>query len=275
LQYDNFCSLFLASKPGKKAMSYAAVMVYFDASAQAQARLRLAAGLADRFQAALIGVAGLPNLPPYSANATDALAAIERKFRDAAKPCKDVEWRGGPVWASILIAQEARAADLVVVGPVPDARDLSNAHHPGAIILAAGRPVLFVPDGVDSLAARRVVVAWKDSRESRRAIRDALPFLREAERITIVEVSEQAAPGRTSIDDVADYLKRHKVVVTTKTYLTTKKSVADEILRFTREENADLVVAGGYGRTLLGEWIFGGVTRDLIAHAPVCCLFSH
>jgi nucleotide-binding universal stress UspA family protein len=91
----------------------------------------------------------------------------------------------------------------------------------------------------------------------------------------IVEVSEHAAPGRTSIDDVAGYLLRHKVIVTTKTYLTTKKSVADEILRFTREENADLVVAGGYGRTLLGEWIFGGVTRDLLAHAPVCCLFSH
>jgi nucleotide-binding universal stress UspA family protein len=256
-------------------MSYAALMVYFDASAQAQARLRLAAGLADRFQAALIGVAGLPNLPPYSANAMDALAAIERKFRDAAKPCRNVEWRGGPVWASILIAQEARAADLVIVGPVSDARDLSNAHHPGTIIIGAGRPVLFVPDGVDSLAARRVVVAWKDSRESRRANRDALPFLREAERVMIVEVSEQAAPGRTSIDDVADYLKRHKVIVTTKSYLTTKKSVADEILRFSREENADLVVAGGYGRTLLGEWIFGGVTRDLLTHAPVCCLFSH
>jgi nucleotide-binding universal stress UspA family protein len=256
-------------------MSYAALMVYFDASPQAQARLRLAAGLADRFRAALIGVAGLPYLPAYSADVTNALADIESKFRDAAKPRTDVAWRGGPVWASVLVAQEARAADLVVIGPAPDARDLSNAHHPGAIILGAGRPVLFVPEGIESLAARRVVVAWKDSRESRRAVRDALPFLRDAERVTIVEASEQATPGRTSIDDVADYLQRHKVIVATKTYLTTKKSVADEILRFAREESADLIVAGGYGRTLLGEWIFGGVTRDLLAHAPLCCLFSH
>jgi nucleotide-binding universal stress UspA family protein len=256
-------------------MSYAALMVYFDASAQSQARLRLAGGLADRFHAALIGIVGLPNLPTNFANATDALANIERKFRDAAKPHKDVEWRGGPVWASTLIAQEARAADLVVAGPIPDARDLSNAHHPGAVILCAGRPVLYVPEGLDSLAARRIVVAWKDTRESRRAVRDALPFLRDAERVTIVEASEHAARGRTSIDDVADYLKRHKVIVATKTYLTTKKSVADEILRFAREESADLIVAGGYGHTLLGEWIFGGVTRDLLAHAPVCCLFSH
>jgi nucleotide-binding universal stress UspA family protein len=256
-------------------MSYAALMVYFDASPQAQARLRLAAGLADRFRAVLIGIAGLPYLPAYCADVTNALADIERKFRDAAKPRMDVAWRGAPVWASVLVAQEARAADLVVIGPAPDAHDLSNAHHPGAIILGAGRPVLFVPDGIEALAARRVVVAWKDSRESRRAIRDALPFLREAERVMIVAIGEQAAQSRTSIDDVADYLLRHQVKAGAKTCLTTKKSVADEILRCAHDDGADLIVAGGYGRTVMGEWIFGGVTRDLLAHSSLCCLFSH
>jgi nucleotide-binding universal stress UspA family protein len=256
-------------------MSYAALMVYFDASPQAQARLRLAAGLADRVGAALIGIAGLPFLPAYAADVTTALADIEMKFRDAAKPRTDVAWRGGQVWASVLVAQEARAADLVIIGPAPDARDLSNAHHPGAIILGAGRPVLFVPDGIESLAARRVVVAWKDSRESRRAVRDALPFLRAAEHVMIVEVGEQAAQSHASIDGVADYLQRHKVTVGATARLTAKESVADEILRYARQEGADLIVAGGYGRTVLGEWIFGGVTRDLLAHSSLCCLFSH
>jgi nucleotide-binding universal stress UspA family protein len=206
---------------------------------------------------------------------TDVLSDIEKKFFDAAKTIKGVEWRGGPVWASVLIPQEARAADLVVVGPAPDPSDLSYSHHPGAILLRTGRPVLFVPAGVDSLAARRVVVAWKDSRESRRAVRDALPFLREAEEVMIVEVGEQAAQTRTSVDDVADYLLRHKVIVGARAYLNTKKSVADEVLRFAKEERCDLIVAGGYGHSLLGEWIFGGATRDLLANSPLCCLFSH
>jgi len=114
-------------------------MVYFDASAQAQARVRLAVGLADRFQAALIGIAGPPYLPAVSANVTDALAEIERKFRDAARPIRNVEWRGRAIWAGILVPQEARAADLVIVGPPP----------PGS-----ARPFLFAPSGRDHSRCR-------------------------------------------------------------------------------------------------------------------------
>jgi nucleotide-binding universal stress UspA family protein len=256
-------------------MSYAALMVYFDATPDAQARLRLAVDLTDRFHAALIGIAAPPHLPAFPGTVTDILSHIEQEFYVAAKRIKSVEWRGGLVWASILVPQEARAADLVVIGPAPDPRDLSDSHHPGAILLRTGRPVLFVPVGLDSLAARRIVVAWKDNRESRRAVRDALPFLREAEEVMIVEVCEQEAQGRTSVDDVADYLLRHKVIVGAKAYLNTNKSVGDEILRFAQEEKSDLIVAGGYGHSLLSEWTFGGVTRHLLANTPLCCLFSH
>jgi nucleotide-binding universal stress UspA family protein len=58
-------------------------------------------------------------------------------------------------------------------------------------------------------------------------------------------------------------------------YLHTERSVCGEILRFAKDEKADLIVAGGYGRSRLGEWMFGGVTRDLVADSPLCCLFSH
>ena len=256
-------------------MRYAALMAYFDASPEAQTRLRLAVDLADRFQATLIGIAGPPYLPPFSTDVTEALADIERNFYDAAKPIKNVEWQGRPIWANILIPQEARAADLVVVGPAPDPYDMSHSHHPGAVILGTGRPVLFVPERVDSLAARRVVVAWRDCREARRAVRDALPFLRDAEDVAIVEVCEQEVQSRTPIDDVADYLLRHKIVVRTKACLHTKGPVADEILRFAQGQKADLIVAGGYGHSVLGEWIFGGVTRDLLRNTSLCCLFSN
>ena len=50
---------------------------------------------------------------------------------------------------------------------------------------------------------------------------------------------------------------------------------ASEILKIVHDERADLIVAGGYGHSRLGEWIFGGVTHELLAHSPVCCLLSH
>ncbi len=273
-------------------MSYAALMVHFDASRHSHGRLRLAVDLAVRFQAALIGVAGRLYLPSFLADdrgaggdkhdaerqeTMDLLADIGTRFRAEAGPLKSVEWRGLLDYVNRLVPQEARAADLVIIGRPEGPADPYYALDPGVTILRAGRPVLLVPDGIDSLDARRVVVAWKDNRESRRAVQDALPFLRNARDVMIVEVCEHGTEMQSQrhIDDLTDYLTRHKVNVAAKAYLHTERSVADEILRFSAGEKADLLVAGGYGRSRLGEWMFGGVTRALLADSPLCCLFSH
>jgi nucleotide-binding universal stress UspA family protein len=63
--------------------------------------------------------------------------------------------------------------------------------------------------------------------------------------------------------------------VEAKVYLHTKQSVGSEILRFANDEKADLIVAGGYGHSRLGEWMFGGVTRQLLTDSRLCCLLSH
>jgi nucleotide-binding universal stress UspA family protein len=52
-------------------------------------------------------------------------------------------------------------------------------------------------------------------------------------------------------------------------------SVTDALLRLVHDENIDLLVAGAYGHSRLGEWAFGGVTRGLLTQSPVCCLLSH
>jgi nucleotide-binding universal stress UspA family protein len=271
-------------------MSYAVLMVHFDATPQSAARLRVAVELSARFNAALIGIAGRPYLPPFlgydsALDHGDAeqqemagiLADIGTKFRASAARIRSVEWRGTIEDTNTLVARQARAADLVILGRRADQAGLHYALDPGITILRAGRPLLLVPDDVDALAARRVVVAWKDSRESRRAVQDALPFLRDASEVMMVEVCEYGMElqGQKSAEDVAGYLRRHKVTIGAMAYLHTERSVAGEILRFAKDEKADLIVAGGYGRSRLGEWMFGGVTRDLLADSPLCCLFSH
>jgi hypothetical protein len=97
-----------------------------------------------------------------------------------------VEWRSALDVPDDFVAAEARAADLLIVGQTSAAAYRSP--EVGSLLLKAGRPVLVVPKDVAALAVRRAVVAWKDSREARRAIRDALPFLRLAESVFLVEV---------------------------------------------------------------------------------------
>ena len=95
-----------------------------------------------------------------------------------------------------------------------------------------------------------------------------------AESVTIVEVCKDEFPSK--LDDVASFLGWHRVNVASQRLQPLRDiSTAQCLLPFIQGENVDLMVAGAYGHTRLGEWIFGGVTRALLRESPICCLFSH
>jgi nucleotide-binding universal stress UspA family protein len=191
---------------------------------------------------------------------------------DSRKP----EWRSALDFPVEVLAREARSADLVVIGQRRGQRGAYRSLVPGEAILKMGRPTLVVPEGVGLLRAEHVVIGWKDTREARHAVRDALPFLQRATRVSVIEAcgtSEKTALGR--LDDVARYLTQHRVEGGPKVMLEQEGSGAAQLIRIAQDERADLLVTGAYGHSRLGEWIFGGMTRELLATSPICCLMSH
>ena len=278
---------------GMQAMSFATVMVHVDTLDPSVARIQLAADLADQFQTRLIGVAGRAARPAVIEGGVvidvainehelqDIAAQLQKRgeeFRTAVgKTRKEVEWRFAVDFPVDVVAREARAADLVVIGRDRAPGDLYASLDTAGLLLRAGRPVLVVPPGINSLTASRVVVGWKDTPEARRVLRDALPFLQQAKEVILVEVCETGteSDAKAHLDDIDAYLLRHKAIVARKVITHTKATAADELVRIAADEGANLIVAGAYGHSRLGEWIFGGVTRALLASSPVCCLFSH
>ena len=115
------------------------------------------------------------------------------------------------------------------------------------------------------------------TRECRRAVRDAIPFLQQAKEVLLIELGEEEAKSqdKKALADVANYLIRHKVVVAEQICRRSRGPVETELFQFVKEEKADLIVAGGYGHSRLGEWTFGGVTHELLAASSVCCMLSH
>ena len=173
------------------------------------------------------------------------------------------------------LARESRAADLLVVGRRPEnASSLpSRQADPGDVLMRAGRPVLVVPPGLSTLHAAHVVVAWKDSREARRTIADALPLLKRATSVLVLEICETTNDQDDSngaVADVADYLSRHGVSASAETRPLREGSVSAELLLAAEQRGAELIVAGAYGHPRFQEWVFGGLTRALLAHFPKC-----
>ena len=74
---------------------------------------------------------------------------------------------------------------------------------------------MVVPDDVDWLDLRSVLIAWKDTPEARRAVADALPILREAKDVTVVEIVENEADksaALSGVEDLVAWLLRHGVI---------------------------------------------------------------
>ncbi len=270
-------------------MSYAAIMVHVDIDGLPEQRIRIASELSAKFDATLIGFSGRAVPPPFVAEgvvieeATEAdiarlkaaLAAKGAWFRDiAGRP--EAEWRWALDFPTEALASEARAADLLVIGKVKPSHVPYGLLAPGKLILNAGRPVLFVPDGVATLGAGHVVIGWRNTREARRAVMDALPFLRKAARVSIVQVHrEKTAPAHADMDDLIRYLARHRIAAEAHGIRHREGTEADDLVQFALHEKADLLVMGAYGHSRLGEWIFGGMTHDVLEATPICCLMSH
>jgi nucleotide-binding universal stress UspA family protein len=273
-------------------MSYSSIMVHLDLDQSNAARLHIAGELAGRFDARVIGVAAGVVQPLYFAEGVAAqsfleqdqaslkakIAACEDSFRTALKGLdKPLEWRGALDRPGDFVAEQARAADLVIAACHREWIDPLRQVDAGELAMTAGRPLLVVPPGVTHLSGKRVLVAWKDTREARRAVADALPMLHKADVVVVAEIAgrESDRPAaKERVEDVAAWLARRGIPaasIAAKALI----GVPEQIDLIAQDEAADLIVAGAYGHSRLREWAFGGVTAGLLAGSKRCVLLSH
>ena len=187
-------------------MSYKDLLVVLDAEPTSRARPDLAAALAERFTAHLVGLYPLPTpqtprhlgyydpalLDPFFAElrqkALGAAVKVYEAFdRATALRGLSAEWREIPEGPDADPALHARYADLTILGQLdPDRAETELIRpRPEQVALASGRPVLIVPyAGHFATVGRRVLVAWNATREAARAVGDAMPLLTSAELVT-------------------------------------------------------------------------------------------
>jgi nucleotide-binding universal stress UspA family protein len=276
-------------------VTYATLMVHLEVGRSNTGLLQLAGDLAERFQAGIVGVAACHPMQILYSDAYIAgdvleqnqelveseIMAAETEFRSALRDrVGNLEWHTSVVLEPLsdYFAREARNADLIItkVDQNPPLFDTTRSTNVGDLVMRAGRPVLIVPQAAESFQLEHVIIAWKDTRESRRAALDALPFLKRAARVTVVEVAAEAEfpAARARLKDVVAWLERHGVAAE----LLVARSTGDDATNLSAvaaENSADLIVAGAYGHSRLREWVHGGVTSDLLLGAERCSLVSH
>ncbi|WP_449428507.1 universal stress protein [Rhodanobacter umsongensis] len=206
----------------------------------------------------------------------------EEKFRSMlGHRTRPVEWRSNVSVdsPSSYVAHQARSADLVMTGVGEMGFSLGGSRRVDTsdLIMQLGRPVMIVPDSVEQLRGRNIVIGWKNTREARRVTVDALPWLKQASRVTIIHIVDDGAATSSvhdGVEDVAGWLHRHGIDA--RGAVVPKHGDSESQLEaMARAEGADLIVAGAYGHSRLKEWVLGGMTADLLLRASICSLMSH
>jgi nucleotide-binding universal stress UspA family protein len=204
------------------------------------------------------------------------LVSIEGEFRAALPPGITMEWQSLCSPPNLSINDHLYRADLVVAQSVKGSwGDTATRHLDlGDLILSAGRPVLIIGTPAE-LKAEKIIVGWKDCREARRAVSDALPFLKTAKKVWVVSVDESASStSGLCLDGMIGWLALHGVKAESRLE-TDHDDAASALTDIAVREEADLMVTGGYGHSRLREWLFGGVTRGLLQNSALNRLMSN
>lgn len=280
-------------------MSYKTIGVHVDRSPDAPARMAVAAHIALREQAHLIGIAftgaaplvvprngfdqGMPPMRvPQDALRAEAEFALDDFERLASglgvtlleRRCVEEE-------AGYGMSLQARYCDLVVLG------QLNGVHAPPLlrtdfteyVLLHCARPVLVVPAGVQAAAplGRRILIGWNGSHNATRALTSAIALMRRADRVELVVFNPDLKPavhGEEPGADIGLYLARHGVPVQVSA-VRAEGDTGSALMRYAERNGADLVVMGAYGHSRMRDILLGGVTRKALVSARLPLWMAH
>ncbi|WP_319545371.1 universal stress protein [Ruegeria conchae] len=177
------------------------------------------------------------------------------------------------------VARRARFSDLVIL-PRPYGKDRDAEAEPivEAAMFEGHAPVLLVPDEIEPISSpKTIMVGWNESIEAMRAIRCALPFLKQAELTRIVVIDPpRHGPDRSDPGGLlSQMLARHGVKCEIDVLSKTMTRVSDILNRHAADTEAEMIVMGAYGHSRFREAILGGATRNMLEQSEVPVFLAH
>lgn len=204
---------------------------------------------------------------------------VEDELRD-----EDVSWDYCQVTGNVAgqLVSHAALADLIVTGRQPHRSDFGGSSV-GLLgdVLCRSRTPLFIPleDGHVPDPTGLALIGWDGSYEAANAVRSSVGLLRLAASVHVVQIKEKEKDGAFPGTGLLEYLSRHDVhaeysVIEAGVDVHDRAVIADTLAARAQALRASYLVMGGYNHSRVGEYIFGGVTRTMLAEAPIPLLIA-
>lgn len=173
------------------------------------------------------------------------------------------------------LSQFASLSDLVIVSLGDrDRRGRAEWTMAADLAMTVPVPVLALP-GESKLInfEAPVMIAWNGSPQAAQALRSAVPLISSAQSVVMVQVGPNE--GGLAAEDALKYLSRHAIHGELRVIDAGKEATAKVLSKLAYEIDPGLIVMGVFGRSILRETLFGGVTQSLLDRAPAPLLIAH
>lgn len=177
---------------------------------------------------------------------------------------------------SDFVARSARVCDLALLAP--NLRETPQFLSEAAYGVLFKSPAGLMMNGVPSMNARRILVAWDSSHAASTAVRVAMPYLTTADEVIVAcfdPVNTQDKDGADPGTDLAAWLSHHGCKVSVSQFPSGGQEIGQCIQDRAKEAGADLVVLGAYGHSRLVQAVFGGTTRTMLEQTDLPVLVAH
>jgi nucleotide-binding universal stress UspA family protein len=147
-----------------------------------------------------------------------------------------------------------------------------------SLLFGTGRHLFLVPDDQKAMVPiENVVVAWKGSRESARALSESLPYLRQASKVGILVIEGESKTEADPLkgNDAVLHLRHHGINAVKYRAIAEEDEIADALIAECRTLNANLLVMGSYGHSRLHELLPGSTTDRVLHRSPFPLLIAH
>jgi len=171
------------------------------------------------------------------------------------------------------VARAGQLADLIVFGPLQEDDRPGLAEAFETALLKSGAPILLGSNN-EQRSFARIAIGWNASAASAHAVRAALPYLEKAKTVQIVVV-QGSGVADADIESVAGYLLAHGIAAEIVRAELQSRAAGDALLETAVNNDADLLVLGGYGHSRFREWLTGGVTRRVLSQATLPLFLVH
>jgi nucleotide-binding universal stress UspA family protein len=171
------------------------------------------------------------------------------------------------------LAKAGRMADVICMAQPSESDDPELSDLITAALLETGKLLFLAPNGGKCEPVKSVAIAWNGSREAARAVALAMPVLERAETVTVLAgTSDMLTPAE--VNAFVASLKWHGINAKSRTF-TLSSDQAGRLQSEARDVGAQALVLGAYSHSRMREFVFGGVTDDIMNAARMPVLMAH